>query len=61
VLSGVMSVSSASRSDCGWEQVSLPSLKLAFAAQRLLADVSVSLECYRTEVLSVRKGAERAG
>src|SRR6267154_1460049 len=38
-------------------QVSLPSLKLAFAARGFLADVSVSFECYQTVVLSVRRGA----
>ena len=39
----------------GWRQVNLPSLKLAVAARALLTDVSVRLECYQTEMLSVRK------
>jgi hypothetical protein len=54
VMSSVMSMSGP----CGrrWGQISLPSLKLTFAARGFLADVSVSLECYQMEVLSVRRG-----
>jgi hypothetical protein len=52
----VMSKSGPCGRSYGWGQVSLPSLKLAFAARGFLADVSVSLECYQTEVLSVRRG-----
>jgi hypothetical protein len=57
VMSSVMSMSGPSGRGCRYGQLSLPSLKLAFAARGLLADVSVSLECYKTEVLGVRKGA----
>jgi hypothetical protein len=57
VMSRVVSMSGPCGRNYGWEQVSLPSLKLAFAARGFLADVSVSLECYQTEVLSVRRGA----
>ena len=54
VMSSVMSMSGSCGRNYCWGQVSLPSLKLAFAARGFLADVSVSLECYQTEVLSVR-------
>jgi hypothetical protein len=50
----VMSMSGPCGRNYGWGQVSLPSLKLAFTTRGFLADVSVSLECYETEVLSVR-------
>jgi hypothetical protein len=44
----VMSMSGPCGRNYGWGQVSLPSLKLVFAAWDFLADVSVSLECYQT-------------
>ena len=54
VMSSVMSMSGPCGRNYGWGQVSLPSLKIAFATRGFLADVSVSLECYQTELLSVR-------
>jgi hypothetical protein len=55
VMSSVMSMSGPRGGDCRYGQVSLPSLKLTFAARGLLADISVSFECYKTEVLGVRR------
>ena len=55
VMSSVMSMSGSCGRNYWWGQVSLPSLKLAFAARGFLADICVSLECYQTEALSVRK------
>jgi len=60
-MSGVMSMSGPCGRNNMWGRVSLPSQKLAFAAWGFLADVSVSLECYQTEVLSMRKVHKRAG
>ena len=56
-MPSVMSLSGPRRRSYGRGQVSLPSLKLAFAMRGFLADVGVSLERYQTEVLSMRRYA----
>jgi hypothetical protein len=53
----VMSLRRPGGGACSYGQFGLPSLKLALTALRLLANIRVSLECYKREVLGLRKGA----